>query len=99
MSHGQNSLHKACLDIQVAGNNRPLYPEVDHYWFKVAHIYEPLALQVVAAVATPIHSPCQGAFEHALYDCVQNSRTLTGRAPVASTPTKTDPEFVETKWV
>ena len=34
------------LDSQVAGNNRPLYPKVDHYWFKVAHNYEPLALQV-----------------------------------------------------
>ena len=34
------------MDNQVAGNNRPLYPKVDHYWFKVAHNYEPLALQV-----------------------------------------------------
>ena len=34
------------LDSQVAGNNRPLYPKVDHYWFKAAHNYEPLALQV-----------------------------------------------------
>ena len=25
------------LDSQVAGNNGPLYPKVDHYWFKVAH--------------------------------------------------------------
>ena len=33
-------------DSQVAGNNRPLYPKVDHYWFKVAHNYGPLALQV-----------------------------------------------------
>ena len=35
------------LDSQVAGNNRPLYPKVDHSWFKVAHNYEPLALQVL----------------------------------------------------
>ena len=34
------------LDRQVAGNYRPLYPKVDHYWLKVAHNYEPLALQV-----------------------------------------------------
>ena len=34
------------LESQVAGNNRPLYPKVGHYWFKVAHNYEPLALQV-----------------------------------------------------
>ena len=33
------------LESQVAQNNRPLYPKVDHYWFKVAHNYEPLALQ------------------------------------------------------
>ena len=36
---------KLHLDSQVAGNNRPLYPKVDHYLFKVAHNYEPLALQ------------------------------------------------------
>ena len=36
----------AYLDSQVAGNNRPLYPEVDHYWFKVAHNYDPLAFRV-----------------------------------------------------
>ena len=30
------------LDSQVAGNDRPLYPKVDHYWFKVAHNYSPL---------------------------------------------------------
>ena len=40
--HGMGSY----LDIQVAGNNGPLYPKVDHYWFKLAHNYEPLALQV-----------------------------------------------------
>ena len=34
------------LDNQVAGNTRPQYPKVDHYWFKLAHNYEPLALQV-----------------------------------------------------
>ena len=33
-------------DSQVAGNNRPLYSKVDYYWSKVAHNYEPLALQV-----------------------------------------------------
>ena len=33
-------------DSQVAGNNRLLYPKVDPSWFKVAHKYEPLALQV-----------------------------------------------------
>ena len=38
----QASFH---LDSQVAGNNRPLYPKVDHYWFKVAHNYGLLALQ------------------------------------------------------
>ena len=31
----------------MAGNNGPLYPKVDHYWFKVAHNSEPLALQVL----------------------------------------------------
>ena len=35
---------KTNLDSQVAGNNRPLYPTVDHYWFKVARNYEPLLL-------------------------------------------------------
>ena len=35
------------LDSQVAGNNRPLYPKVDHYWFKVAHNSEPLAYVLV----------------------------------------------------
>ena len=35
----------AHLGSQVAGDSRPLYPKVDHYWFKVAHNYEPLALQ------------------------------------------------------
>ena len=35
------------LDSQVAGNYRPLDPNVDLYWFKVAQNYEPLALQVV----------------------------------------------------
>ena len=33
------------LDSQVAGNKRPLSPKVDHYLFKAAHNYEPLALQ------------------------------------------------------
>ena len=33
------------LDSQEAGNNRPRYPKVDHYWFQVAHNSEPLALQ------------------------------------------------------
>ena len=37
---------EAYLDSQVAGNNRPLHPKVDQYWFKVAHNSEPLALQV-----------------------------------------------------
>ena len=40
---------RAYLESQVAGNNRPLYPKVDHYWFTVAHNYEPLALQVCPA--------------------------------------------------
>ena len=35
------------LDSQVAGNYRPLYPKVDHYWFKEAHNYWPLVLQGV----------------------------------------------------
>ena len=41
---------KGYLDSQVAGNDRPLYPKVDHYWLQVAHNYEPLALQVVGEV-------------------------------------------------
>ena len=45
----QQLLKRRCyLDSQVAGNNRPLYPRVDHYWFKVAPNYEPQALQVGA---------------------------------------------------
>ena len=48
------------LDSQVAGNNRPLHPKVDHYWFKVPQNYEPLALQVaqnmvVAGSGIPSH--------------------------------------------
>ena len=43
----QRSIIWDCLDSQVAGNNRPPYPKVDHYWFKVAHNYESLALQVL----------------------------------------------------
>ena len=39
------------LNSQVAGNNGPLYPKVDHYWFKVAHNYTPLALQAHAYIA------------------------------------------------
>ena len=42
-----------CLDSQVAGNHRPLYPKVDPYWFTVAHNYEPLALQVYHEVWGP----------------------------------------------
>ena len=41
------------LDSQVAGSNRPLYPKVDHYWFKVARNYEPLALQVLLRILEP----------------------------------------------
>ena len=41
------SHHDNHLESQVAGNNRPLYPKVDHYWFKVAYNYEPLAFQAV----------------------------------------------------
>ena len=33
---------KGILDSQVAGNNGPLYPKVDHHWFEVPHNYEPL---------------------------------------------------------
>ena len=33
------------VDGQVAGDNRPLYAKVEHYWFEVARNYEPLALQ------------------------------------------------------
>ena len=36
------------LHSQVAGNYRPLYPKVDHFWFKVAQNREPLPLQVHA---------------------------------------------------
>ena len=43
------------LDSQVAGNNRPLCSKVDHYWFKVAHNYEPLALQ---GGLWPLVQPC-----------------------------------------
>ena len=43
---GRNLPTSSYLDSQVAGNYRPLYPKVDHYWFKVAHNHEPLALQV-----------------------------------------------------
>ena len=39
------SLGSNHLNSQVAGNNRPLYPKVDHCSFKVAHNYEPPALQ------------------------------------------------------
>ena len=50
-----------CLDSQVAGNHRPLYPEVDHNWFKVAHNYEPLALQVAAdcAIGVQTRAACE----------------------------------------
>ena len=48
---GRQSPTRLYLDSQVAGNHRPLYPKVDHYWVKVAHNYEPLALQVVARVS------------------------------------------------
>ena len=43
VKHGGKQI-EIYLDSQVAGNNRPLYPKVDRYWFKVAHNYEPLAL-------------------------------------------------------
>ena len=58
MSHGHNSLHS-----QVAGNNRPVYPKVDHYWFKVAQNYEPLALQVLTRVDYTgfMKDPCEKA--------------------------------------
>ena len=49
------TLEQTSMDSQLAGNNRPLYPKVDHYWFKVAHNYEPLALQV--SIITVIPSP------------------------------------------
>ena len=45
-AHLKVSLKIMFLDSQVAGNNWPLYPKVDHFWFKVAHDYEPLAVQV-----------------------------------------------------
>ena len=38
-------LHGVHLDSQVAGKKRPLHPKVDLLGFKVAHNYEPLALQ------------------------------------------------------
>ena len=34
---GNRHIDNSNLDSQVAGNNRPLYPKVDHHWFKVAH--------------------------------------------------------------
>ena len=35
-------VERICLDSQVAGNKRPLYPKVEHSWLKCN--YEPLAL-------------------------------------------------------
>ena len=55
---GHKRYLKEYLESQVAGNNRPLYSKVDHYWFKVAHNYEPLALVVFWAGvkgAGPVH--------------------------------------------
>ena len=43
------------LDSQVAGNNRPLYPKVDHYWFQVAHNYEPLDISISTSISIPIY--------------------------------------------
>ena len=36
--------------VMACWKNRPLYPKLDHCWFKVAHNYEPLALQVVSNI-------------------------------------------------
>ena len=50
------------LDSQVAGNYRPLDPKVDHYWFKVAHNDEPVALQVaLGLVGPPPHATLQAS--------------------------------------
>ena len=56
------------MDSQVAGNKRPLHRKVDHYWFKVAHNYEALALQVAIHVYIYIciYIPFKGALELAL---------------------------------
>ena len=51
------------LDSQVAGNNRPLYPKVDHYWFKVAHNFEPLALCTSISIPIYLMSPLKEPFE------------------------------------
>ena len=32
-------MNRNSLDSQVTGNKRPLYPKVNHYWFKVADNY------------------------------------------------------------
>ena len=46
LKHKAPSQAEGYLHSQVAENCRPLCPKVDHYWFKVAHNYETLALQV-----------------------------------------------------
>ena len=46
------------LDSQVAGNNSPLSPKVDHSGFKVAHNSEPLALQVGPLFHFPLLASC-----------------------------------------
>ena len=54
----QQRIHGTCLKYtepllveQVAGNNWPLYPKVNHHWFKVAQNDEPLALQALSSTA------------------------------------------------
>ena len=50
-----------CLNSQVAGNNRPLYPKVDHDCFKAARNYEPLALQVEPRILRSDSAACVAA--------------------------------------
>ena len=68
------------LDSQVGENDRPLYPKVDHYWLKVAHNYEPLALQVrcICKDSSGVHATNpwfrflgKSSFAQAHYSCVR----------------------------
>ena len=58
------------LESQVAQTNGPLYPKVDHDWFKVAHNSEPLALQVLTRSHEPscerLRRPAPGLWQHGL---------------------------------
>ena len=65
------------LDSQVAGNNRPPYPRVDHYWFKVAHNDELLAVQVCRYMSIHLHIHISDCF--ILFLCLYlYMRTISG---------------------